>query len=208
VQRIQLARLSIAATRTLAAGKTLDAEALHRQTAGNPFFISEIVAASGRGIPVTVRDAVLARAEKLKPRGRKLLELAAVIGPGVEHRMFEDVLGHAPEGLADCVAAGMLQEESGGVAFRHELAREAILEAMDSVQRRRLYKTVLDGAGKSAGMERSRLAQLAHYAEGAADAEAVIRYGVAAAETAASLGAHRERDRARPRTCDVRRAGR
>jgi hypothetical protein len=28
-------------------------------------------------------------------------------------------------------------------------------------------------------MERSRLAQLAHYAEGAADAEAVIRYGVA-----------------------------
>jgi predicted ATPase len=98
VQRIQLARLSVAATRTLAAGKSLNAEALHRQTAGNPFFLSEIVAASGRGIPVTVRDAVLARAEKLKPRGRKLLELAAVIGPRVEHRMFEDVLGHAPDG--------------------------------------------------------------------------------------------------------------
>jgi DNA-binding CsgD family transcriptional regulator/tetratricopeptide (TPR) repeat protein len=192
VHRLQLARLSVEATRTLAAGKTLDAEALHRQTAGNPFFISEIVAASGRGIPATVRDAVLVRAAKLKPRGRKLLELAAVIGPRIEHRMLEEVLGGTAEGVADCIAAGMLQEVSDGVAFRHELAREAILEAIDPLQRRRLYKMVLQGAARTTGSAKSELAQLAHYAEGAADAPAVIRYGVAAAEAAASLGAHRE----------------
>ena len=192
VHRIQLARLSIDAIRKLVAGKALDVEALHRQTAGNPFFISEIVATSGRGIPVTVRDAVLARAAKLKPRGRKLLELAAVIGSRIEHRVLEEVLARAPDGLADCIAVGMLQEDIDGVAFRHELAREAILESIDPLRRRSLYRTALKGAIKSVGAGRSELAQLAHYAEGGADARAVIEYGVAAAEAAASLGAHRE----------------
>ena len=143
MHRIQLARLSVDAVRKLVAGKALDVEALHRQTAGNPFFISEIVATSGRGIPVTVRDAVLARAAKLKPRGRNLLELAAVIGTRIEHRVLEEALAHAPDGLADCIAVGMLQEESDGVAFRHELAREAILELIDPLRRRSLYRTAL-----------------------------------------------------------------
>ena len=190
--RIQLSRLSIDATRKLVAGKALDAEALHRQTAGNPFFLSEIVATPGRGIPVTVRDAVLARAAKLKPRGGKLLELAAVIGTRIEHRVLEMALAHAPDGLADCIAVGMLQEESDGVAFRHELAREAILKSIDPLRRRSLYRTALKSAIKSVGAARSELAQLAHYAEGGADARAVIEYGVAAAEAAESLGAHRE----------------
>lgn len=192
VHRIQLARLSVDAIRKLVAGKALDVEALHRQTAGNPFFISEIVATSGRGIPVTVRDAVLARAAKLKPRGRKLLELAAVIGSRIEHRILEEVLAHASDGLADCIAVGMLQEQSDGVAFRHELAREAILESIDPLRRRSLYRTALKGAIESVGAARSELAQLAHYAEGGADARAVMEYGVAAAKAAALLGAHRE----------------
>ena len=192
VHRIQLARLSIDAIRKLVAGKALDAEALHRQTAGNPFFISEIVANSRRGIPVTVRDAVLARAAKLKPRGRNLLERAAVIGTRIEHCVLEEVLAQAPDGLADCIAVGMLQDEIEGVVFRHELAREAILEAIDPLRRRSLYRTALKSAIKSLGTGRGQLAQLAHYAEGGADARAVIKYGVAAAEAAALLGAHRE----------------
>jgi DNA-binding CsgD family transcriptional regulator/tetratricopeptide (TPR) repeat protein len=192
VHRIQLARLSIDATRKLVAGKVLNADALHRQTAGNPFYISEIAATSDRGIPVTVRDAVLARAARLKAGGRKLLELAAVIGSRIDHRMLEEVLARAPEDLADCIAVGMLQEESDGIGFRHELARDAVLESIDPLQRRTLYRTALNAAIKSAGAGRSRLAQLAHYAEGAADAGAVIKYGLAAAEAAAGLGAHRE----------------
>ena len=139
-----------------------------------------------------MRDAVLARAAKLKPRGGKLLELAAVIGTRIEHRILEEALAHAPGGLADCIAVGILQEETDGVAFRHELAREAILELIDPLRRRSLYRTALKGAIKSVGAARSELAQLAHYAEGGADARAVIEYGVAAAKAAALLGAHRE----------------
>ncbi len=192
VHRIQLTRLSVDAVRKLVAGRALDVEALHRQTAGNPFFISEIVATSGRGIPVTVRDAVLARAAKLEPRGRDLLELAAVIGTRIEHRVLEEASRHTRDGLADCIAVGMLQEESDGVAFRHELAREAILESIDPLRRRGLFRTALKATIKSVGAGRGELAQLAHYAEGAADARAVVEHGVAAAEAATALGSHRE----------------
>ena len=42
---------------------------LHRVTGGNPFFVSEVVAAGGERIPPTVREAVLARAARLSRRG-------------------------------------------------------------------------------------------------------------------------------------------
>jgi DNA-binding CsgD family transcriptional regulator/tetratricopeptide (TPR) repeat protein len=192
VHRIALARLSIDAVRKLAAGRKLNVEALHRQTGGNPFFVSEIVVASGSGIPATIRDAVLARAAQLKDRGRNVLELAAVIGARVEHRMLEDAIAKAPDGLADCISVGMLQEEGDCVAFRHELAREAVLQAIDPLRRRKLYRTAFETAVKSLGTDGGALAQLVHLAEGGADAGAVVKYAVMAAEEATLLGAHRE----------------
>ena len=192
VHRIELARLSIDAVGKLAAGRKLDVEALHRQTGGNPFFVSEIVVASGSGIPATIRDAVLARAAQLKDRGRNLLELAAVFGARIQHSMLEDAIAKAPDGLADCISVGMLQEEGDCVAFRHELAREAILQAIDPLRRRKLYRTAFETAVKSLDTDGGATAQLVHLAEGGSDAGAVVKYGVMAAEAATSLGAHRE----------------
>jgi DNA-binding CsgD family transcriptional regulator/tetratricopeptide (TPR) repeat protein len=192
LHRIELARLSVDAVRKLAVGGVSDAEALHRRTGGNPFFVSEIVAVSGRGIPATVRDAVLARATQLEAPGRSLLELIAVIGTRIEHRMLEQVVARTSDGLAGCISLGMLQPENDGVGFRHELVRDAILEAIEPLQRRKLYRTALQAAVKLLRAGRSDLARIAHYAEGAGDAAAVIRYGVMAAQAAASLGAHRQ----------------
>ena len=81
VRRIPLSPLSVAAVRTLAAGRPLDTAALHRQTGGNPFFVTEALASREAGIPITVRDAVLARAARLSPAGRTALDAAAIIGP-------------------------------------------------------------------------------------------------------------------------------
>jgi len=44
VRRVPLSPLSAAAVQTLAAGRSLDADALHRQTGGNPFFVTETIA--------------------------------------------------------------------------------------------------------------------------------------------------------------------
>lgn len=191
VQRILLQGLSTAAVATLAKGKAIDAATLHRQTAGNPFFVTEVLADKAGGIPSTVRDAVLARAMRLSPAGRALLETAAAIGPRMVPALLEAAVPDAAPALGECIAVGILLANGDDIAFRHELGRAAILGNIDPLRRRNLFRTVLDAAERmTAG--RTDLAQLAHYAEEAADADAVKRLAPLAAKAASTLGAHRE----------------
>ncbi len=188
--RIELARLTVDAVRILVAGRPFDPKALHGQTAGNPFFLTEILSNAGRGIPKTVRDAVLARAAKLAPAGRAVLEAAAVIGSRFEHATLERILDGTAEGLAECIKGGMLESAGNIIAFRHELVRDAILTDLDPGRYRELNRRALEGL-RTAGAGRGDLAQLAHFAEGARDSAAVLEYGPEAARAAAAVGAHR-----------------
>ena len=81
VTRLSLPLLSSAGVARLAGGRLDDVEHLYRLTGGNPFFVTEVLAAESDGAPDTVRDAVLARAARL-PRGPRLLEAVAVVPPG------------------------------------------------------------------------------------------------------------------------------
>src|SRR3954452_19023138 len=79
IVRLELAPLSPVAVATLAAPHGVDAQELHRKTAGNAFFVTEALAAGEEEIPLTVRDAVLARTARLSPAARTLLEAVAVV---------------------------------------------------------------------------------------------------------------------------------
>jgi predicted ATPase/DNA-binding CsgD family transcriptional regulator len=194
VRRVALPPLSESAVRALADGSGLDPEALHRRTGGNPFFVTEALAAGAPGIPPTVRDAVLGRVARLTPAGRAALEAAAVIGARVEPRLLAAVVGaaaEAGEAAEECVAAGMLRAEGDLLAFRHELGREAVLDAVTPARRLALHRAVL-AALRSSPIDADDLDRLAHHAEVAGDAEAVLAYAPAAARRAAGLSAHRE----------------
>jgi hypothetical protein len=78
-RRIRLAPLSAAAVGTLAADSGLDPADLFRLTGGNPFFVTEAVRAGTSGIPVSARDAVLARAARLGEAARGMLDTAALV---------------------------------------------------------------------------------------------------------------------------------
>lgn len=188
---VDLARLSLESVQRLSAGRRVDVAALYRQTAGNPFFLAEVLANGAPGLPRTVRDAVLARAARLDDCGRYALEIAAVIGARMERRTLACVLGDAVAPVADCIAVGMLEATGDTVAFRHELAREAVLAGIDPVRRQAHCRRILD-ALRTSNTRRSNLALLAEYAEGAQDAGAVVEYGLAAARWASAAGAHRE----------------
>ncbi|WP_172296864.1 AAA family ATPase [Pseudoruegeria sp. HB172150] len=192
VERLQLARLSRDAVRALARDRAGDTDAIYSQTGGNPFFVTEVIASEASGVPATVRDAVLGRAARLAPGGMAMLDLAAVIGARTEYALLEQFPDIAAAGLPECLALGLLQDTGTGVAFRHELARNAVLEAIDTLRRRALCRDVLAGAIRAGYAEQGYAARLAHYAEGAADAGAVIRYADAAGRTASRVGAHRE----------------
>ena len=59
-------------------------DAVHALTGGNPFFVSEVLRAEGDELPASARDAVLARAARLSPAGREVLDAAALVGERVE----------------------------------------------------------------------------------------------------------------------------
>ena len=189
VRRIPLAALSPAAVGELAAGTGLDPRELHDRTGGNPFYVTEVIAGAPARIPATVRDAVLARAARLSDAGRETIDAAAVIGPVVDPALLGRVLdGANPE---DALAAGLLQAHGRGYAFRHELARQAILDAIDPARRIALHARVL--AALEGGPPDTRpAALLAHHAEGARDRAAVLRHAPIAARDAAARGAHRQ----------------
>jgi DNA-binding CsgD family transcriptional regulator len=191
VRRLSLAPLSLAAVRRLAEGSRLDAEALFRHTGGNPFFVTEILAAGGERIPPTVRDAVLARAARLPERARAVLEAAAVIGFRSEPWLLAELADGDAAAIEACAESGMLTVQHDAYAFRHELAREAVLGSIAPLRRAELNRRALQ-ALRSATDAPPEMARLAHHAEAAGGAAAVLEYAPAAAERAAAASAHRE----------------
>jgi DNA-binding CsgD family transcriptional regulator len=191
VRRLRLAPLSRQGVAVLAGPHGVDPDALYETTGGNPFFVTEVLAADDAAIPATVLDAVLARAARLSPPARKVLDAAAVVAPPVGTWLLAEAAAAAPDHVDECVAAGMLREQAGGVAFRHELARLAVERALAPGRRAELHRRALAGLLAQPGAAPDP-ARLAHHAEEAGDAAAVLDHAPAAARRAAALGAHRE----------------
>jgi DNA-binding CsgD family transcriptional regulator/tetratricopeptide (TPR) repeat protein len=188
-RRIALAPLSADAVRALAGGSDLEAAALYRLTGGNPFYVTEVLQAGAAKVPVSARDAVLARAAGLSADARQLLEVAALTGARVEAGLLEAAAGCPPTAVDELLARGLLAADSGWLRFRHEIARLAVEQAIPARRAAAIHGQILT-ALRAAGTRDD--AQLAFHAEGADDAAAVLRYAPAAARRAAGLASHRE----------------
>ena len=190
VTRLELTGLSPQAIAELAGPAGVDAGELHRWTAGNPFFATEVLAAGTGLVPHSVRDAVLARAARLSGPAREALDAAAVV-PGAAELWLLDAL--APEtsakGLDECLGSGMAVLADGKVEFRHQIARQVVEESLPPGRRKGLHRAALAALASQAVPD---LARLAHHAEAAGDAAAVLRFAPGAAERAAAAGARRE----------------
>ncbi|WP_313959948.1 helix-turn-helix transcriptional regulator [Mycobacterium deserti] len=196
VSRIKLKPLSPSAVAELAAGSGVNAEALFRLTGGNPYYVTEVLAAGpdvlrAGELPPTVSDAVRARLARLSSAGRETAYATAVSGPRAELGVLMRVCPAAVEGLVECLQTGVLVADADAVDFRHELARRATLEQISIDQRRSLHRQVLTLLSQPP-VNPNLLATLAFHADQANDSDAVIRYGPVAAERASALGANRQ----------------
>jgi len=191
VHRHTLKPLSFQAVAELAEGSSVDPGNLYRQTEGNPFFVTEVLAAGTLGIPPTVRDAVLARSARLSPQGRELLDAAAVLGVRAELWLLQEVGNQTEAVLGECFESGMLRLDGEYVGFRHELERTAVEESVPKSRAADLHRRALHSLQRRS-TDPDHLPRLAHYAEMAQDREAVLIHATAAARWAARLGAHRE----------------
>jgi len=191
VSRLKLPPLSAAGVAQLAEPHGFDADELYRTTAGNPFFVTEVLASGKDEIPATVRDAVLARVARVSPGARTVVEAVAVAPLQMELWLVDALAGDAAERLEECLAAGILIPRPGAVAFRHELARIGVEESLPPNLRAALHGKAL-AALASSSRRAPDVARLAHHAEAADDDEAVLRFAPEAAVRAAAVGAHRE----------------
>jgi len=189
VERLTVPPLTLAGVAALAAWHGFEPAHLHRVTGGNPFYVTEVLAAPGWTVPATVSDAVLARASNVSLDARGLLDLASLSPSGVETVLAEALLPSAGRALDECAERGLLVTSGERITFRHELARLAIEDAVPPGRRRDLHRRLLATLENTVDADPARLA---HHADAAGDAERIRRYAPAAAREASSRGAHRE----------------
>jgi DNA-binding CsgD family transcriptional regulator len=198
VTRIKLEPLSPGAVKELAAEAGRPDADLHRITAGNPFFVTELLA-SGEGeanrIPDSIRDAVWSRLSRLPPGERNVLEMMSIVPGSVELGLIRALLGQEADDLVEhAIGRGLLRRDAqGDVAFRHELARQATLDRLSPSLQRSLHGRVEAALAALPGPHTmAHLARRVHHAAGARDGVRVLELAPQAAAQASRLGAHQQ----------------
>src|SRR5690606_361094 len=97
VRRLLLPPLSEAAVAELARRAGRAAAGLFALTGGNPFYVTEALAAGGGEVPASVRDAVFARAARLGAPARAVLDVVALAPAGLERWLLDEVVAPRPE---------------------------------------------------------------------------------------------------------------
>jgi DNA-binding CsgD family transcriptional regulator len=187
-RRLSLPTLSISGVATLANGSGIDPTELHRLTAGNPFFVTELLQAGSDGLPVSVRDAVLARTRTLSTQARDALDTAALIGARMQAELLVSLIDN-PLVTDELISHGLLIKDGDDLRFRHEIARVAIEGAIPPYRKAAIHTKIIEALLASGSDDDARLA---FHAEGAGNAELVLTYAPRAGRRAAALGARRE----------------
>jgi tetratricopeptide (TPR) repeat protein len=186
---IGLEPLSFDAVRRLAEPSGASAEEIYALTAGNPFFVTEALAAPPGALSTSVRLAVLARASRLSSRAREALDAAAIVPGRAESWLLDALCEPAPVDIDECLGAGVLILDSGDFLFRHELARRAIEHEVPPARARRLHGTAVSALAARPGTDPARIA---HHAERAGDEATLASASAAACRLALARGAGTE----------------
>ena len=187
-RRLSLATLSVGGVGILAQGSGIDAAELHQLTAGNPFFVTEVVQAGSDALPASVRDAVLARTRTLKTQARDALEVAALIGSRMQSELLVTLIDD-PLIMDELISRGLLIKDGDDLRFRHEIARVAVEAAIPPYRKAAIHTKIIDALLFSGSDDDARLA---FHGEGAGRTDLVLWYGSRAGRRASELWAHRE----------------
>ena len=183
---IPLGPLSLDAIARLIGDRPVDPTQILELTGGNPFFVTEMLDHDGDDLPVSVRDAILARTTHLDAEAWDLLHLLTCSPEAIPDHLLPTLgIGFTPLRTLD--QAGLLRRGPRGVGFRHDLCRMAVADAIPPGGDAPLHRRMLDAleAWPSADP-----AVLAHHAVGAGDAWRTLGYATDAGRAAARSGAH------------------
>jgi class 3 adenylate cyclase/tetratricopeptide (TPR) repeat protein len=185
--------------------------AIHERTAGNPFFVEEIIQTlieaghlrGSRGtyrlvtpverleVPPTVQALLAARIDRLPEYPKRVLETAAVIGKEFAAPLLEAVADVTGDDLAAALAAlgsaEFVYEQAlyptAEYTFKHPLTQEVAYRSQLAERRSRVHAAVARAiAARHADRLDERAALLAHHWESAGEALEAARWHRRAAE--------------------------
>lgn len=187
-KRLAVPLLSELAVRDLSSGSGLDPGQLHRLTNGNPFFVTEVLAADS-SLPGSVQDAVLARVARLSPKARKVVNTVSIAPRSLTVDLALALSGATPGDIDEALTSGVLAESRGELRFRHELARSAVEDALPAARRLADHRRMIALLQEN---EVEDLARLAHHAARAENSDLVVEFAPTAAAEATARGSYRE----------------
>ncbi|MGW3773875.1 ATP-binding protein [Actinomadura verrucosospora] len=159
-------------TATLGACPEADLRVLADKAGGNPLLLLElmnglleegcVVTARGHArlsasrLPERARLVVQGRLEDLDPEARRLLEVAALLGPAFHPLVAADLLGITPSellpSLEAILATELLAAHEDALVFRHDLVRESLITDIPGPVRQALHvqigRTLLEHGGR------------------------------------------------------------
>ena len=184
------------------------AQAVHRETEGNPFFVEEVLKAliergsirreNGRWqrceleqlvIPQSVKEAIGNRLDRVSETCNEVLRMSAVLGKvftfeevTASSQLSEDILLDALDEAANAQLISSGKDES--FSFTHDKIREVLYEEINPIRRRRLHRSVAEGLENNRDRSTCAVEKLAHHYIQAGDHEKGLLYAKQAATEA------------------------
>jgi class 3 adenylate cyclase/tetratricopeptide (TPR) repeat protein len=170
---------------------------------GVPLFAEELtkmVAESGDavGIPATLHDSLMARLDRLD-RGKPVARIAAAIGRSFDADLVARVAGlpaeHAAQGLAELLAADLIERTDGAeverYVFRHALIQDAAYRSLLRRDRVRVHARIAEVLAESGRVEAAPARAAHHHAE-AGQLERAVELWTQAGQAALASSAAQE----------------
>ena len=196
-------------------------EAVHRQTEGNPLFVTEVVrllvqegelTQGGAGqrdswsvrIPEGVREVIGRRLDRLSERCNETLTIASVVGREFTLEqpspLIDDISGdRLLEVLEEALAARVVEElphSVGRYQFTHALIQETLADELSTTRKVRLHARIAQAMESLYGNDvEAHVSELAHHfaeAQTLLGTERLVRYSLIAGERALSAYAYEE----------------
>ncbi|MGZ3236334.1 MAG: ATP-binding protein [Burkholderiaceae bacterium] len=171
------------------AAPTADAEAVHRQSGGNPLFVLTLAEAKdgAAGEELSLQALTADRVERLDENSRELIAWAAATGREFRLEMLAAAM-NLPETelmmrLDRLERRGLLMPTGEGhYDFAHDLVREAVYRGLSQPRRRAMHRQIARVLEAAAVNDTSLYGELVHHASQAGDAALTVRACIAAAE--------------------------
>ncbi len=168
------------------------AQAIYRETEGNPFFVEEILkhlieigaisrqqdgwvgdaAAIAQNIPEGIREVIGRRLSRLSEPCNRMLTLASTMTGGFSWELLREVSGEEEERLLDlldeALTAQLIRERKDGASgtyeFTHALIRQTLYGELNTPRRVRMHRQIGEAMERLyAANPEPHLAELAHH---------------------------------------------